>query len=836
MRHHGVILVGVSACLCVATQVHAAEPEPAVTFSAPTGDQMLSMGNDMRQGYRFRVREPIVVTEIGWFVDPRYLQLNADHPVGIYGSSGQLLASGVVPKGAPGVLVGNFRYVPLAAPLPLHPGTFTVVGFHQANKDVTCHIAPAFAAHDAIVFEAPVEQYWVSDLGFTSGSTQTIGGGSYRFGPSFRFHTHRPEGVATIGDDVPGIMYEAGSALTPDGGLVVGGYGVDPSGATSLRMGVVARFDHDGTKVGETWVEGGDGGDFYANAVAVDSAGAAVIGGTWVGGNAADLLIVKLAADGTEAWRARYAGALSWGLDTVGDITIDQDDNVIAVGWTEVQGQSYNVLLRKYAPAGDLVWSTTWDGPGHMADMGTMVHVGPGGVIWVSGQSATLVNGSQQDRILVARFQDSGATVALVSAEALPGSAVWPRSKSAIDPAGNVYVAGYFREPGKDDVGWVARRGVDGSGWERTTATTRWSYLYGVAADAHGHVFVTGSNHDFQSDNVVTFRLDAATGEEEWLATFHTFSADYGFDVVPDGRGGAFVAGQSGFHGASEEYDALAIHYDRHGVEAWASTWDGPAHVADDAHEVHFAGDRVMVVGTTGWSQANAERDLVVLTYHVAPVVDDDGDGVPDEDDVCAGHDDLADGDGDGTADGCDACPGDPYDDGDGDGLCGDEDPCPLDLANDADADGLCEGVDNCPGVANDNQSNVDGDAYGDACEPDDDGDGVIDDGDNCPLDDNPDQADVDDDGVGNACDDDDDGDGVVDRDDTCLGETGAEPVLDNGCTVAQQCACDGAWKNHGAYVTCVGRAAESLRALGRIARGDRDAYVSRAGASRCGR
>ncbi|GMV42355.1 MAG: hypothetical protein AMXMBFR64_40710 [Myxococcales bacterium] len=255
---------------------------------------------------------------------------------------------------------------------------------------------------------------------------------------------------------------------------------------------------------------------------------------------------------------------------------------------------------------------------------------------------------------------------------------------------------------------------------------------------------------------------------------------------------------------------------------------------------------------------------------------DADGDGVCGNVDSCPGGDDSADADGDGAADFCDACPNDAANDADGDGqcgdvdacpldadndadgdglcgdvdpcpadgandadndgVCGDVDPCPADAANDADGDGLCESADNCPTVANVNQSDVDADGIGDACEPDNDGDGVIDDDDNCPLDSNASQADFDGDGVGDACDADDDGDGVVDGQDTCLGTPAGTPVLSNGCSVAQECQCNNGWKNHGAYVSCVAKATNAMVAAGTITGEQKGVIQSAAGQSSCGK
>ena len=254
---------------------------------------------------------------------------------------------------------------------------------------------------------------------------------------------------------------------------------------------------------------------------------------------------------------------------------------------------------------------------------------------------------------------------------------------------------------------------------------------------------------------------------------------------------------------------------------------------------------------------------------------DADGDGICGNDDVCPGGDDNADADGDGTADFCDVCPDDaandadadgicgdvdvcpldfdndfdgdgvcgdvdecPYDaldDEDGDGMCADVDPCPVDWENDADGDGICESDDNCPTVANTNQSNVDGDEYGDACEPDNDDDGVIDDEDNCPLDVNADQVDFDGDGYGDVCDDDTDGDGVIDGGDVCLGTTPGAPVLEDGCSWDQECACEASWKNHGAYVSCVAHATGDMVDLGVMTEAEKGAIQSEAGASDCG-
>src|SRR5204863_7702002 len=93
----------------------------------------------------------------------------------------------------------------------------------------------------------------------------------------------------------------------------------------------------------------------------------------------------------------------------------------------------------------------------------------------------------------------------------------------------------------------------------------------------------------------------------------------------------------------------------------------------------------------------------------------------------------------------------------------------------DLDGDAVPEAEDNCPGLANPDQANLDGDSFGDACDPDIDGDLLVNSIPN-PIRTGPVAGgevdafpyDTDNDGIDNVADDDDDGDGVADAVDNC--------------------------------------------------------------------
>ncbi len=158
------------------------------------------------------------------------------------------------------------------------------------------------------------------------------------------------------------------------------------------------------------------------------------------------------------------------------------------------------------------------------------------------------------------------------------------------------------------------------------------------------------------------------------------------------------------------------------------------------------------------------------------PILDQDGDGILDEEDNCPyiSNPEQEDSDTDWpdhVGDACDNCPDVANSnqlDYDMDGIGNECDPCTdqnqdgtcdlvIEIETDPDFDGLDDTEDNCPSVANNDQSDVDADKIGDVC-------------DNCPNVNNSTQIDNDKDGMGDACDDliDIDGDGVADSKDNC--------------------------------------------------------------------
>ena len=132
-------------------------------YPAPTGGRDLVGSNDIRGGWvdggfagtvgtSFNVGvSDLLVTSLGFYDGPNSSVANAagafgdglleEHQVGIYNSSGTLLASTTIPAGTSAALVGEFRYLTLPSPITLLAGqSYTIAGQipteQGANSDV----------------------------------------------------------------------------------------------------------------------------------------------------------------------------------------------------------------------------------------------------------------------------------------------------------------------------------------------------------------------------------------------------------------------------------------------------------------------------------------------------------------------------------------------------------------------------------------------------------------------------------------------------------------------------------------------------------------------------
>jgi hypothetical protein len=174
-----------------------ANATPAYFMDDTTG---VSLGNPpFTLGSQFTASSAISVDRLGLFDDSQDGLVDS-YQIGIWDSSGNLVASGTVGSGTSGTLINQFRYVSIA-PVVLAAGTYQIGALYLDGNDPlvgTDFSGPTnFSTAVGITFD---------NSEFASGSsltnpTSSVGGTQY-FGPNFTFNSAavpEPASLAILG-------------------------------------------------------------------------------------------------------------------------------------------------------------------------------------------------------------------------------------------------------------------------------------------------------------------------------------------------------------------------------------------------------------------------------------------------------------------------------------------------------------------------------------------------------------------------------------------------------------------------------------------------------------
>lgn len=389
--------------------------------------------------------------------------------------------------------------------------------------------------------------------------------------------------------DPKGSIYVAGEF---SGSANFGTRVLTGSGATSAFL---AKYENGGNLV---WLQqiSGKGNDF-ARGVSTDSAGNVFVAGTFDDettfySSASDLAssvrtVIPKPAGGSGIFLASYDGSGNLrrtsrfggtGRTSANGIALDTAGNIYVAGGFEgseafgasvvasIEG-SRDILVAKFDNAGQLVWARR--AGGKLFDEALGIAIDHNGGIVVTGRfegasdfGGVTLNGSGDADIFVAKYDGDGN---VLWAKKAGGSRKDTGNGIATDKAGNIYLTGMFYDRATFDSSAISATGTNSdifiakynpSGnliWVKTAGGPGADIGAGIAADADGNVFVTGSFEVAPNFNSTLLVTSGATdlfgakygesGDLIWARNAGGNKGDAGAGIAVDTTGNAFITG-----------------------------------------------------------------------------------------------------------------------------------------------------------------------------------------------------------------------------------------------------------------------------------------------------
>jgi hypothetical protein len=326
--------------------------------------------------------------------------------------------------------------------------------------------------------------------------------------------------------------------------------------------------------VSQAWavrIEGPTNSWFQASGMDVGPSGDVFLAGYIRSGayNLHDILINRRSSSGALVWERRYeppegpsANELAFGI-------VAHGTNVYVAGNIVSTNGAIDFLTLKYRDTGELEWAVRSDGPGHNNDAPSAITVDDQGNVLVAGSSIG-TNGSLD--IVVLKYGPTGNLLWTYSYDG-PTHGGDRAVGMRVDPGGNIHVAGTSAESSEKSS--VITFKLDANGQELWRAQETSTFLYGVTAngldiDSAGNVVTVGSERSY----CVTWKYDA-NGNRLWTARYRAEepASMSAVRVRFDGNGKIIIA--ANLYGAGTN-DAVLVKYDVGGQQLWATRISDP--------------------------------------------------------------------------------------------------------------------------------------------------------------------------------------------------------------------------------------------------------------------
>ena len=257
------------------------------------------------------------------------------------------------------------------------------------------------------------------------------------------------------------------------------------------------KYNPDGDTLWTHTFDGNDGAMDVAETVAVDNTGSIIVSGTthsqW---GTRDIVTLKLNTAGDTVWLSQYNSPQN-GNENLMDLAVDGSNNIYLAGLTYNNNLTNNIVLIKYSPAGDTVWTRKYSGTGNDNNVSDIV-LDNSGNIYVTGHTYNAGTGFDY---LTIKYNSSGMRQWVKTYAGYSNYGDYAKSIT-LDSLGNVYITGTTEKWNNNSDYATVKYDTDGNEqWSITYKgpDDRYDYANSICLDDSGYVYVTGMSGSLSS-------------------------------------------------------------------------------------------------------------------------------------------------------------------------------------------------------------------------------------------------------------------------------------------------------------------------------------------------
>ncbi len=297
------------------------------------------------------------------------------------------------------------------------------------------------------------------------------------------------------------------------------------------------------------------------------------------------------------------------GNDHILAMTVDVEGNIYAAGYSVNPATVQDIVVLKYSPDGNLLWSALYDYQG-LADYSCGIVVDRNGNVYVCGY----VTGSQTGMDFVTIKYNSNGVLQWANRYNGSANATDFAFSIALDSSGNVYVTGFSNNGATGDDFTTIKYNPNGvQQWVATSARPNIDRAQFLTVDNNGNVYVLG--YVLPGPDLCLIKYNT-NGVQQWLVTYNGSGngADYPTAISLDRNGNCYLTGYS-WGAGSANMDYVTFKYAPDGSQVWLRRYNSPGDGSDYPFGLVVTDDgQVYVSGYT--RSATGITDLVTIKYN----------------------------------------------------------------------------------------------------------------------------------------------------------------------------------------------------------------------------